>query len=222
MSVASVVRMATPADAGHIHRLIATHATEGRLLPRTLSDVTEHVDRFLVATWRGRIVGCAELAPLGAAIAEVRSLAVSRQHRGQGVGRRLVNELRERARAQRFDQLCAFVHDPDYFVRLGFSVVSHASVPEKIETDCRLCPQFGRCSQHAMLIELVPASDSDTLTARLPASARVSWRASFGEVSPERTTTGPREGGKPDATHARVRLKPDATHNGPETTDGLR
>jgi amino-acid N-acetyltransferase len=149
-----LVRTATPDDARRIHRLITTHAAEGHLLARTRADVTEHAGRFLVATSRGRIVGCAELAPLSAAVAEVRSLVVAGRCRGRGVGRTLINRLRLRARRAGFEQLCAFTHSPEYFLRLDFSIVSHASVPEKIETDCRQCPLFGRCGQYALVDDL--------------------------------------------------------------------
>jgi amino-acid N-acetyltransferase len=158
MPAAILVRTATPDDARHIHRLMTKHAAEGHLLPRTLADVTEHAGRFLVATSRGRIVGCAELAPLSAAVAEVRSFVVAGRSRGLGVGRTLVNRLRLRARRAGFEQLCAFTHSPEYFLRLDFSIVSHASVPEKIETDCRQCPLFGRCGQYAMVDELGAAA----------------------------------------------------------------
>ena len=72
-----LLRSATRGDARKLHALITAHLDEGHLLPRTLEEVTLHAERFVVAT-RGRtIVGCAELAPLSAHVAEVRSLAVN-------------------------------------------------------------------------------------------------------------------------------------------------
>ena len=160
MPVDAMIRSASARDARRIHRLIARYTAEGRLLPRTLGDVTEHADRFVVAMVRGRVVACAELAPLGVAVAEVRSLVVGARYRGAGLGHRLVDELRRRARLQGFDSLCAFVHDADYFARLGFSMVPHALIPEKIEADCRQCPLFGRCGQYAMTTGLAPPVES--------------------------------------------------------------
>ena len=169
MHTNAMVRTARRGDAPSIHRLIAAHTAEGRLLPRTIRDVTEHAERFAVATVRGRVVGCAELAPLGATVAEVRSLVVGVRYRGAGLGRRLIDELRRRARLEGFDALCAFVHDADYFARLGFSMVPHARIPEKIETDCRECPQFGRCGQYAMTTDLAPLAESRPPVYRLTA-----------------------------------------------------
>ena len=152
----AMVRCATAVDAPAIHELIIADA-DGHLLARSLGDLTEHANRFLVATVSGRIVGCAELAPLSSSVAEVRSFVVRTHLRGLGLGRLLIDELRGRARTHGFEQLCAFTHAPAYFARLGFASVPHTSVPEKISADCRRCSLFGTCGQYAMVTELAPA-----------------------------------------------------------------
>src|SRR4051812_3518425 len=89
---------ADASDAPRLHALITANLEEGHLLPRTLDELTVHAGRFVIAV-RGRtIVGCAELAPLGTRVAEVRSLAVDRSARTGGIGSTLVEELRDRAR----------------------------------------------------------------------------------------------------------------------------
>lgn len=147
-------RGALPSDASVLHALIDAHLAEGHLLPRQLGELAIHAPRFVVAVGRGRIVACAELAPLSGRVAEVRSLVVDRRARAQGIGRALVNELERRARIAGFETLCAFAHDAAYFVRMGFSIVPHTWVPEKIARDCVSCPQFRRCGQHAVLRSL--------------------------------------------------------------------
>jgi amino-acid N-acetyltransferase len=97
------------------------------------------------------IVACGELAPLGHDVAEIRSLVVDRAYRGHGLGARLVEALERRARLHGYHRLCAFTHRPDHFLKLGFSMVPHAWLPEKIAVDCHTCPLFRRCGQHAML-----------------------------------------------------------------------
>ncbi|MEZ5294352.1 MAG: GNAT family N-acetyltransferase [Vicinamibacterales bacterium] len=105
----------------------------------------------------GRVVACAELAPLSASVAEVRSLVVDRTARGGGVGRRLVDELVRRAAVEGFERLCAFSHEPGYFMRMGFSLVPHTWVPEKLAADCRACALFRQCGQHAVVRPVTPA-----------------------------------------------------------------
>ena len=154
------LRSATAAEAPRLHALIMAHLVEGHLLPRTLDELSMRATRFVVAV-RGRtIVGCAELAPLSAEVAEVRSLAVDASARRHGVGTMLVEELRRRARHEGFHKLCAFTHAPGYFMPMGFSIVPHLWVSEKIFTDCVKCPQFRRCGQYALVLPLDTVADT--------------------------------------------------------------
>ena len=146
-----VLRAATPADVPAMHALIVEHLAEGHLLPREPGEVAVHAHRFVVAVRDGRIVACAELAPLSRAVSEVRSLVVTREARSLGLGSQLIDALVHQAAAAGFDRLCAFTHAPSYFVQLGFSIVPHVWLPEKIVTDCHACPQFRRCGQYAVV-----------------------------------------------------------------------
>ena len=149
------LRTAVRGDARKIHELVQRNQQSGHLLPRQLAELTSRINRFVVAIdGRGSIVGCGELAPLSSSVAEIRSLVVTERRRGQGIGRRIVDELRTRARASGYDDLCVFAHEPAYFARMGFSIVPHTWLPEKIMADCRNCALFRRCEQFAMVTDL--------------------------------------------------------------------
>lgn len=170
------LRDAVAADAPRLHALIASHLEEGRLLPRSLGELSVHAPRFVVAVRPSadgdRLVGCAELAPLSGSVAEVRSLVVAVESRRLGLGHQMVEELARRARRDGFSRLCAFAHEPAFFVRHGFSIVPHTSVPEKIAHDCRACPLFRNCGQFATVLDLdrqgTPARTSVRTPVRTP------------------------------------------------------
>jgi amino-acid N-acetyltransferase len=165
------LRSADASSAKKIHALITANQEEGRLLPRTIEEITLHAHRFIVAV-RGRsIVGCAELAPLSPVVAEVRSLAVDATSRDLGVGGLLVDELRARARREGYERFAAFTHTPGYFSRMGFSIVPHLWVSEKIHTDCVKCPLFRTCGQYAMVASLDEGRDVREHTLHVHASA---------------------------------------------------
>lgn len=146
-----LLRAATDADAPAIHALIVEHLAEGHLLPRTLEEVTAHAHRFVVAAEGTRLVACGELAPLSHAVAEVRSLVVTADARRHGLGSGIIEALVQKATAAGFDSLCAFTHAPSHFVRLGFSIVPHVWLPEKIVTDCHACRHFRQCGQYSVV-----------------------------------------------------------------------
>lgn len=165
--VGGALRPATVEDAPAIHALITKYQAEGRLLPRSEEELARHAERFLVITEpafatvgrlgaaRGRkVLGCAELAPLAATVAEVRSLVVDEQVPGLGLGRLLVDTIADEAHVAGFRTVCAFTHDPAYLVRLGYSLVPHAWLPEKIAHDCAGCMLFRRCGQDAVRLQL--------------------------------------------------------------------
>ena len=154
------LRTGETADARRLHALITAAQAEGHLLPRTLAEVTLHASRFVVAVRSRKIVGCAELAPLSPQVAEVRSLVVDPSARSLGVGGMIVEELRARARREGFDKLSAFTHAPGYFMPMGFSIVPHLWVAEKVYSDCVKCPQFRRCGQYAMVLPLESLHDA--------------------------------------------------------------
>ena len=147
-------RQGTPEDAPVIYDLISSHREEGRLLPRSLQEIAIHAHRFVVAAIDDVVVGCVDLAPLSRTVAEVRSLVVSAEARSSGVGRQLLDAVVEGAGRAGFERLCAFTHAPSYFVQLGFSLVPHDWLPEKIRTDCGSCALFRRCNQYAVVLPL--------------------------------------------------------------------
>ncbi len=153
-----IMRTAAAADADGIQALVARYQEDGRLLPRTEAEIARHAERFLVIVEDGDVVGCAELAPLSGTVAEVRSLVLDETLRGLGLGRVLVEELTREAGLAGFTTLCAFTHEPSFFARLGFALVPHAWLPEKIAADCAGCPLFRRCGQSAMRLVLAPAA----------------------------------------------------------------
>lgn len=155
MSTSVTLRPATLEDAPAIHRLIVDNLVAGHLLPRTLDDIEGHAGRFFVAASAdGRVLGCVELAPLSDDVAEVRSLVVEQASRGRHIGTQLVDQVAASATTRGYATLCAFTHEPATFVRMGFTLVPHVWVPEKIAHDCTSCALFRHCGQYAVLLTL--------------------------------------------------------------------
>jgi len=173
------LRTGAPADAAAIHGLITANLSVGHLLPRTFEDVESHAHRFVVAVAEDEaVIGCAELAPLSTEVAEVRSLVVDEARRGQRLGVALINALAHRARELGYVTLCAFTHQPAHFIRLGFSIVPHVWVPEKIAHDCVSCEQFRHCGQYAVSLSLRAGAGLRLEAAAPPARAVAARRSS--------------------------------------------
>jgi amino-acid N-acetyltransferase len=148
-------RKARLADAAAVHALIASYASEGILLPRTQENVHEHLSTFLVLEERTEVIGCVSLENYGTDLAEIRSLAVSPEIRGRGLGGRLVEFALAEARRKKIARVFAVTHAPGFFMHHGFAASSRSAVPEKIERDCRTCPKARHCHLTAVIATVI-------------------------------------------------------------------
>lgn len=135
------LRPAEPADIQAVQLLLRREN-----LP--LEGVAEHIEDFLVAEQEGSIVGCAGVERYGDA-ALLRSVAVAPEHRGQGLGDRLVRELIGRASRQGLRSIFLLTTTAEqYFARRGFKRVARDRVnPELFDSAefCGACPTTAVC-----------------------------------------------------------------------------
>ena len=120
-------RLATPSDARAIHDLIQLYVPSGELLPRSDEFVALRAHEFLVAERDGQVVGCAHLDEYAPSLAELRSLAVSPDAQGQGVGIALVAGIERLAARRGFTTLFAVSNSAAFFAKLGYE---ERDVPE--------------------------------------------------------------------------------------------
>lgn len=90
MSAPITIRFANTDDLPTLHEFLKQFVDDGKLLPRTFRELETLVDTLFIAEREGELMGCAALEIYSAKLAEIRSLAVSPQAQGQGLGRRLV------------------------------------------------------------------------------------------------------------------------------------
>ncbi len=148
---AALLRKARLADVPAMLSLINGYAAQGIMLPRTEFDLSESIRDFTVAYSGPQLAGCAALHFYSPHLAEVRSLAVSPEVSGAGVGRQLVDALIEEARDFSLDALFAFTYVTGFFARLGFAEVERGLLPLKAWKDCLRCKKFSSCDEIAVL-----------------------------------------------------------------------
>jgi len=143
-------RSATLPDAFAIEQLIQVHVADGTLLPRSLPEICENIRDFIVVENEGEIVGCGALHLYGMHLAEVRSITVTKNSKGKGAGRVLVDALLQEAQKQSVTCVCLFTRIPEFFARMGFREIQKESIPDKVLKDCVRCPRQNACDEIAM------------------------------------------------------------------------
>ncbi len=152
------IRKALLPDATNIYELVNSLSHDGTLLRRVFAEICENVRDFTIAeSDAGAFLGCGALHLYGPHLAEVRSIVVKPEAKGQGVGGRILAALVEESEQHGIGCVCLFTRIPEFFFRYGFRVVTErAALPDKIYKDCQSCPRIYRCDEVAMARGEVP------------------------------------------------------------------
>ncbi len=152
------VRNARIPDARAIAALINCYAEHDKMLFRSLAEIYEKLQMFLVAEDGETVVGCCALEIVWSDLAEIKSLAVAPAQKGKGLGRALVEAAVGQARALGVPRVFALTLEPRFFERVGFDVVEKEGLPMKVWSDCARCPKQQECDEIPVAKSLADAS----------------------------------------------------------------
>ncbi len=138
-----------------IQRLLNHFGDRGVLLPRSLSELYEHLrDFYVISDDEENIIAICALGLCWEELAEIRSLAVAEKHQGQHYGIMLVERCIEEAKTLGLKKIFTLTYVPEYFKKLGFSIVDKSELPHKVWSDCLKCPKFPDCDETALIKEI--------------------------------------------------------------------
>jgi len=152
-----MLRKARIGDVKTIHRMINLSAGKGEMLPRSLMDIYNSLRDFIVYCDEdgSQVIGICAMNIIWENLAEIRSLYVDENYRGQGIGRKLVEFCLSEAITLELFRIFSLTYKRDFFVQLGFKEVDRSTLPEKIWSDCFRCSKYpDYCDEVAVIIEL--------------------------------------------------------------------
>ena len=151
------IRAATLKDAEYIFALISLN--RDMLVPRSLGNIVEAIDRFVIAECDGEMAGCAsfqihpEIGDASAATVEIVSVAVKSVFRHRGIGRALVESVVSNVVKFRPREILVLTFSPEFFRRLQFVETPKTEVMHKLYTGCINCAKHANpftCPEIAM------------------------------------------------------------------------
>ncbi|RZT38661.1 GNAT family N-acetyltransferase [Cupriavidus agavae] len=120
------IRLAQPADVSAIGAVLERCGLPVDDLPRLACE-------FHVAVLESQLIGCA-CAQLFGDTAIIRSVAVLREWRDQGIATHLISAVMMRARANGIRRAVLLTSTcPSYFSRYGFSLIHASKLPEEVQ-----------------------------------------------------------------------------------------
>jgi amino-acid N-acetyltransferase len=168
-SMSTKVRRAKVSDVPQIVSLINSFAEKGEMLYRSQSQVLQQVRNYFVAAapklenhsngdsspeMSDLILACGSLDITWNDLAELRSLAVSSDAQGKGLGTQVVEALMEDAAELGLKHVFALTYKPHFFERVGFKIIDKQLLPHKVWSICIDCLKFPVCDEVAMQIEI--------------------------------------------------------------------
>ena len=126
------IRRARTSDVRAIRALIDANVVSGRLLDKATVTLYEDIQEFRVACDEsGAVAGCGALHVMWEDLAEIRTIAVAREHQGRGAGHQLVAALLATARELGVRRVFVLTFAVPFFQRHGFEVIKgDAAAPE--------------------------------------------------------------------------------------------
>jgi amino-acid N-acetyltransferase len=125
-----LTRPARTSDIKSIRAIIDSHFENGRLLKKETVTLYESVQEFIVAVdgASGEVVGCGALHVLWEDLAEIRSVAVKDEFRGQGIGHSILKAVIERAEAIGVKRIFCLTFETAFFGSVGFEEIEGTPV----------------------------------------------------------------------------------------------
>ena len=134
-----VVRHARTSDIRAIRELVRPHAESRVLVSKDAVTYYEAVQQFRVAELvdddrdsEPQLLGCGALHVMWEDLAEIRTLAVSPDAKGRGVGSRLLEALMADARELGVQRIFCLTFEVDFFTRHGFEVIEGQAVEPEV------------------------------------------------------------------------------------------
>jgi len=127
-----VVRAARTSDVRAIRELVRPLAESRVLVSKDAVTYYESVQQFRVAEVDDVVVGCGALHVMWEDLAEIRTLAVTPNALGRGVGSAILSALVEDARTLGVQRLFCLTFEVDFFTSHGFSVIEGQAVEPEV------------------------------------------------------------------------------------------
>jgi len=143
-------------DIPFMQELVVSEVKNGIILERNEDEVATNIRSYVLAKVKDKIVGYAALHIHSKRVAEIRSLIVQEEFRGQNIGQDIVKfTLNEAKKLGIEEDVLVLTYLPIFFEKLGFIEINKEHIPEhKIWVDCIKCIHFPVCNEIALVYKI--------------------------------------------------------------------
>ncbi|MCK5854109.1 MAG: N-acetyltransferase [Sulfurovaceae bacterium] len=143
-------------DIPQMQNLVSQDVKDGIILSRSDDEVSTNIRSYVLAKEGEKVVGYGALHIHSPRLAEIRSLIVSADYRGQNIGKQIILFALDEAKALGVtEDVLVLTYLPLFFTKLNFKEIPKESIPEhKIWADCIKCIHFPICNEISLVYKL--------------------------------------------------------------------
>jgi amino-acid N-acetyltransferase len=140
-----------------MQELVYGDVENGNILSRDENEMATTIRSYIAVedTTTNQIIAFAALHIHTTSLAEIRSLIVSSQYRGNGVAKELIKYCIKEASKLTLKKLLVLTYKQKLFESFGFKEILKESIPEtKIWADCIKCKHFPICDEISLTLDI--------------------------------------------------------------------
>ncbi len=139
-------------DIKDMQKLVLPEVQSGVILDRSSDEIATNIRSYTLCFKDSKLVGFCALHIHTEYLAEIRSLIVHEDARGEKIGENLVTKLLDEANLLGLQKVLCLTYKQIFFQRLGFVEIPKESIPEhKIWADCIKCKHFPVCNEVSLI-----------------------------------------------------------------------
>ncbi|MCD8477821.1 MAG: N-acetyltransferase [Sulfurospirillum sp.] len=132
--------------------VVKPEVEKGIILFRSSDEMATNIRSYILAKNGSEIIGFGALHFHADNLAEIRSLVVKEDFRGQGVGKGIIQNLLKEGKEMGLNEVFTLTYQRSFFEALGFHEISKEKLPpHKIWADCIKCKHFPVCDEIALI-----------------------------------------------------------------------
>ncbi len=142
-------------DIEQMQHLVKPEVESGVILYRSDDEIAQNIRSYVVARDKEKIIGFCALHIFSKQLAEIRSIVVEKNHRGRGIGKKLINFLINEGKILSVESIFTLTYERDFFQKIGFKEIEKDKLPkQKIWADCIKCKYFPVCNEIAFIKQI--------------------------------------------------------------------
>ena len=151
-----MVRTGKLKDAQAIQNLIRFYSEVGKMLFRSLEEIEQNINEFMVYEKSDEVIGICNLKYGWDKLVEIRSLGVDPRYHRQRIATKLIQSSIEQALLNKScDTIFVLTYAIPLFEKLGFQIIDKLNLPHKVWNDCKQCLHQENCDETAMSFSLL-------------------------------------------------------------------